>query len=377
MAFSYYGNVGRDFSVPQLANDILRYAYGKPVLARPEICPIISIPRLHIRQPILGQLIVNMGIRELESIGIQNPTSGHKDIELLNDRIAVQVSVESQIENYYGDSMEMIAADKGRALAKALEIWIATAMQQTPLKLETTAQTIEQAAQRWHMHVIPHAIQLLEDWDPTAVCMSPVLWAKLQAIFTGATKPDGANYPYEWADYRIPGLDCPVVTSRMLPVDKMFVVSAEAPAMRCYQHDEMRPYMQYDPKTNANTMYTGIWRTVASNFRTAVDMPQWTNTGVDDPLHTQTGNAGVIEIKFTGGGYLHAGVAGDSGDDPDETVRRQNKALYEMITRFAGQYIADKMQIVDRSPTIESAAYEDALLTAFGTTRDTLRDASA
>ncbi len=376
MPFSYYNDVSPHLSIPQMTNDILRAAYAKPNLARPEICPIINVDKLHVKQPSLGQLVVNMGVREYESVGVQTPNADSKIVELLFDSIAVAVSDESQIENYYGDSLRLIAEENGRALAKALEIWIVLALKghpgegDNPLRItadaqgnDTSGDTLRLCANRWHHHVVPHTIQLLGDWEPSAVCMHPALWAHLQPLFNGAGDPAGANQPYEWMDNKIPGLNCPVVTSTYLPADKIYVVSSDAAAMRCYQYDEMRPVTQWNPSLRSSVMYTGIYRTVASGFRIAKNKLQWSNKGEVIPNTTQSGNAGIVEITLSGAfiGNFSGYAVGDDLDGVD-WINTINAATKRDILEFAGKYIADKVtggtpaQTVDKMKSMFSAA---------------------
>ena len=368
MPFSYYNDVSADLSIPQMANDILRAAYAKPNLARPEICPIININKLHVKQPSLGRLVVNMGVREFESIGVQTPNTDSKIVELLFDSIAVAVSDESTIENYYGDSLRLIAEENGRALAKALELWIVYAMKGNedddnfPLRIEAhvdPANPIDipldlmKCANLWHHHVVPHTIQLLGDWEPSAVCMHPALWAHLQPLFNGAVSSlGGANTPYEWMDNKIPGFDCPVITSTYLDVQKIYVVSADAAAMRCYQYDTMRPITQYNPAIRSNVMYTGIYRTVASGFRMATKTT-WSPKG-NETQATQRGNAGIVEITLSGAflGTFEPDNARDGleGVDWANTI---NAATKRDITEFAGKYIANKVTAQAPKETID------------------------
>ncbi|MCF0160678.1 MAG: hypothetical protein HUJ99_07800 [Bacteroidaceae bacterium] len=364
MPFSYINDVNENLSVYQLTNDVLRAAYAKPNLAIPEICPTLNVNRLHIRQPILGELKVNMGVREYESIGTQTPTASHKDVELLNDRIAVQVSAEAQIENDYGDCISMIAEEQGQALGKALEIWIANALQgrvgpdnieeAPPLRIVAKAANDDTAlassANLWHHHVVPHAIQLLDDWDPTAVAMHPALWAHLQPMFSGATDPSGSNVPYSWMNNKIPGFDCPVTFSTYLPFNKLYIVSAKATAMRCYQYDTMTPVIDYDPVINADTMYAGIWRTVAAGFRMAKNKPVWDEeTGKKEDM-VQNGNAGVIEVTLLDGFFGKAGNGGGKREDDKfstaEYINGMNQDIYNAIKDIAGEYIARQSRLL-------------------------------
>lgn len=359
MAFTYMNDVTENLSLPQLTNDIIRGAYADPVLARPEICPIEYVNRLHIRQPSLGTLKVNMGLRELESTGVQTPSATHRDVELLFDGIAIQVSQESQIENYYGDSLQMIAEDRGQALAKAQEIWIAAAMrghaekrgtpeQDDPLRLfahvdypahpvlpDDYRDNLVKCAHLWHHHVVPHAIQMLGVYKPTAVCMHPFLWAELQPLFNGSSVPQG-NIPYAWATNKIPGFDCPVVTSQYLDVDKIYVVSAKANAMRGYVYDEMSPILHDEPKIRSTVMYTGIYRTVASGFR-MVTRELYNGAGQRSGLQ-QVGNAGIIEITLSGG-FFGIDIDYETETPFDDQIYDLNQSIYNEINDFAGKYI--------------------------------------
>lgn len=345
MPFSYKNDVDQHLSLYQLADDVLRAAYAKPALARPEICPIESVNRLHIRQPLLGELKISMGMHELESIGFQTPKTDHKDIELLCDRFAVAVSEESTIENEYGDSMYLIAEDQGRALAKAQEIWILRALETTPLKIvanpgadDAPTDNLGKAQDAWHHHVVPHTLQLLDIWEPTGVAMHPSTWAHLQPMFSGAIGTTGSAM--EWLK-EIPGFECPVILSQLIDIGKIYVVSAEATGVKGYQYGKVMPKVDEDYNIRASVLYGGIYRAVASNFRTRKNAPQWTGAGAGDG--TQNGNAGVIEVTIGGAFFGTQGVKLSP-----ERIKAQNAAIHQGIAEFSGEYARNQQTMKNR-----------------------------
>lgn len=259
---------------------VIQESYSVGHLAHPALVTTEIMDNMAGRIPKFGKMEVHTNIGELESVAMVHPELDYVDVKMTKDVIKFAISDEMQQMQAQFAPLDIMLGQEMQAFQYALDKRIMDVMAQNPMRINVTGMASD--PKKFLKDTIPRARRLFSRLNlaPTALAINDAtysqLFAYLNESYTGLST---------YQDDQIPGLrNMEIVISNMVPTNKVYLVSNDAPGIMVLNKAQVEPRTVDDADLGAWVFRTDFYRQVVGNLRQHINRAG------------EVCNSGIIEI---------------------------------------------------------------------------------